>query len=93
MLMVRMENVCRCDAAHIDGWTGRRLRRYAKVGSGICVMSVLFAIFFRVKNCPQRVLVFSGAGSIRKMPEDVFLVSAGSTSGSLSEEDNVIAVA
>ena len=40
-----LRNVCRCDAVHFDGWTGRRLRCHAKVGSGICVMSVLFAIF------------------------------------------------
>ena len=62
-------------------------------GSGICVMSVLFATFFRVKNCPQRYVGFSGAGSIRKMPEDVSLISVGITSGSLAEEDDVIAVA
>ena len=91
--MVRMENVCHCDAVHFDGWTGSRLRGHAKVGSGICVMSVLSAIFFRVKNCPQRCVGFSCAGSIRKMPEDVFLVSVGITSGSLAEVDDVIAVA
>ena len=45
-LMVRMENACHCDAVHFVGWSGRRLLCHAKVGSGICVMSVLFAIFF-----------------------------------------------
>ena len=38
-------------------------------------------------------LVFPGAGSIRKMPEDASLVSLGTSSGSLAEEDTVIAVA
>ena len=45
VLMARMENACQCVAVHLVGWTGRRLRCHVKVGSGICAMSALSAIF------------------------------------------------
>ena len=39
------------------------------------------------------VLVFSGADSVLKMPEDVSLVSVGIASGFYAVKDNVTAVA
>ena len=59
--------------------------------SGNCVRVCSLPSFI-VKNCLQRCIGFSGAGSIWKMLEDVSLVSVGITSGSLAEENNVIAV-
>ena len=62
-----------------------------KVGSGICAMSASMPLSFLVETVPATLRWFSGAGSIRKMPEDVSLDSIGIMSGSLTEEDYAIA--
>ena len=46
-------------------------------GSDLLYECFALCHLLRVKNGPQRCVGLSGAGSILKMPEDVFLVSVG----------------
>ena len=62
-----------------------------------CTNVLLVTIcFFRDEEWPTTLCwcwFFSGAGSILKMPEDVFLVAVGVASGFFAVKDNVTAAA
>ena len=56
-------------------------------------MNASLPLSFPVEIMPATLRWFSGAGAIRKMPEDVSLDSVGIVSGSLTEEVFATAVA